>query len=373
MSADGLPEDWEIIRGWLPEDLNQSAKEKGFLRRARGLQDAEKWLRLFLMHVAGGLSLQQTAVRAGELGMAEISSVALFKRLRNAEDWLRWLCGELLNEQRSRLGFGQWAWKRDVRVVDATDVQEPGSTGTKLRLHYCIHLPTLACEHYQLTDHHGGEKFGRFGFRAGQWVLADRGYSHRPGVAHVLGMKAEVILRWNAAIFPLEDAQGRPFDPLPWVRSLPLMEPAERELFFQHGPRRFAVRLCARRKSRLAAERSRRQKCDKARRCGTRALDPASLELCGYMLVLTSIPQAELSCRQVLDLYRYRWQIELYFKRLKSLLDAGHVPKSDDASSKSWMQAKMLSALLLERILLEAGLFSPWGYRLPGQPVESHH
>ena len=55
----------------------------------------------------------------------------------------------------------------------------------------------------------------------------------------------------------------------------------------------------------------------------------------------------------------YRWQIELYFKRLKSLLDAGHMPKSNDASAKGWMQAKMLSALLLERIMLEAGFFPP--------------
>jgi hypothetical protein len=68
-------------------------------------------------------------------------------------------------------------------------------------------------------------------------------------------------------------------------------------------------------------------------------------------------------------LYRSdRWQIELYFKRLKSLPDAGHMSKSNDASAKGWMQAQMLSALLLERIMLEAGFF-PWGYHLREEPV----
>ena len=66
----------------------------------------------------------------------------------------------------------------------------------------------------------------------------------------------------------------------------------------------------------------------------------------------------------MLELYRSRWQVELAFKRLKTLLGAGHVPKSDDQSAGAWMQGKILTALLLERLLLEARIFSPWGYPL---------
>jgi len=46
-------------------------------------------------------------------------------------------------------------------------------------------------------------------------------------------------------------------------------------------------------------------------------------------------------------------------------MGAGHVPKIDDQSARAWMQAKILTALLLERLLLEAKIFSPWGYNLP--------
>ena len=369
MKTDSLPEDWNIVRGWLPEELNAGARQHGFLQRARGLQEAETWLRLFLMHVVGGLSLQQTIVRAEELGLAKISAVALFKRLGKAEAWLRSLCSHLLEEQRRRLGLHRWPWKKRLRVIDATTIQEPGTSGTKLRLHYSIQLPTLACDHYELTDIHGGEKLGRFSFAPGQWVLVDRGYSHRRGVAHVLDEGAEVVMRWNAAVFPLEDEQGKAFKPLPWVRKLPARRSAEIKLFFQHDSRRHAVRLCALRKSRMATERTLRKMADKARRNGTKEMDATSRKLAGYVLILTTIDEPELSTSQVLEIYRYRWQIELYFKRLKSLLDAGHMPKSNDASAKGRMQAKMLSALLLERIMLEAGFFSPWGYRLPEEPV----
>ena len=89
-------------------------------------------------------------------------------------------------------------------------------------------------------------------------------------------------------------------------------------------------------------------------------------------MVLCSAPATELAVEEALEFYRGRWQVELAFKRLKSLLDAGHVPKKDDASARAWMQAKVLTALLLERILWEGEFLSPWGYVLEGRkPAQS--
>ncbi len=320
MSNDALPEEWEILRDWLPENLNERARTHRFFQRERGLTDAERWLRLILMHVAGGLSLEQTALRARELGLAQISGVALFKRLRHAEAWLRDLCQHLLAEQQRRLGRGVWPSQYRVRAIDATDIQEPGSTGTDWRVHYSIRLPELICDHYELTDGKGGEKLGRFEFSKDELILADRGYSHRAGAAKVLDSGAALLMRWNPAVFPVKTAAGK-----------------------ELGSRRKAER--------------------KAQRNGTQA-QAESLELTGYILVLTSLPAEDFSASQVLRLYRCRWQVELAFKRLKSLLGAGHVPKSDDESARAWMQAKILTSLLLERLLLEAKIFSPWGYEL---------
>ena len=93
------------------------------------------------MHVSGGLSLKQTAVRARELGLAKVSSVALHKRLKKAEEWLARLTKHLLSQ--GLAGAGRADRLRPVRVIDATDIQEPGSTGTFLRLHYSLTLPDL--------------------------------------------------------------------------------------------------------------------------------------------------------------------------------------------------------------------------------------
>lgn len=369
MPDDALPEEWEILREWLPPDLTQRAKIHQFFQRARGLTDGERWLRLILMHVAGGLSLEQTAVRARELGLAQVSGVAVFKRLRRAEAWLKDLCQYLLAEQQRRLGRGTWPVRYRVRAIDATDIQEPGSTGTDWRIHYSIRLPELSCDHYELTDQKGGEKLGRFHFGKDELILADRGYSHRAGAAKVLDSGAALLLRLSPKTFPLKAADGGQFALLPNLRRLPQRGAREWSVQFEEAGKSYSLRLCALRKNRVAAERSRRKALRKAK-CNGQTIRDQSLELTGYVMILTSLPPNEFSPSQILRLYQCRWQVELAFKRLKSLLGAGHVPKHDDASARAWMQAKILTSLLLERLLLEARIFSPWGYELPyDQPL----
>jgi len=372
MSADALPEEWEIIREWLPGNLDARAREHEFFQRARGVTDAELWLRMLLMHVAGGLSLEQTALRARELGLAEVSGVALFKRLRRAGPWLLDLCQHLLKEQQNRLGRCAWPSQYRVRVIDATDVQEPGSTGSDWRIHYSLRLPELICDHYEITDKHEGEKLGRFIFQKDELILVDRAYSHWAGVAKVLDSGAALLMRWQPTTFPLQAYNAKNFDLLPRLRSLRGHGAEEWKVQFRYEHKTYFLRLCVVRKSQTAAERARRKVEAAAKKDSYRA-SAQSLELAGYIMVLSSLPR-EFTRSQVLQLYRCRWQVELAFKRLKSLLGAGHVPKFDDQSARAWMQAKLLTALLLERLLLEAKIFSPWGYQLrDDQPMAIGH
>jgi hypothetical protein len=62
------------------------------------------------------------------------------------------------------------------------------------------------------------------------------------------------------------------------------------------------------------------------------------------------------------------------FKRLKSVVQMGHVPKLDDGSSRAWLYGKLLVALLTEKLARVGSAISPWGYYLtqearPSQPM----
>ena len=70
----------------------------GASERLRGFATTSNLLRTLLLHVGKGYSLRETVVRAKAAGLAEISDVALMKRLQKAEKWLHGLCVSLLKE-----------------------------------------------------------------------------------------------------------------------------------------------------------------------------------------------------------------------------------------------------------------------------------
>lgn len=354
------------MRAFLPADLPASAREHGAVRRRRGaLQDAETLLRVLLLHVGGGVSLQGTAVRASEQGLVEkFSAVALFKRLRTSGPWLEALCAGLAAALPAPAGAALPAGWR-LRALDGTCVSRPGSTGTDWRLHYSLRLPEMVCDFVAVSDAHTAEGLRLLPVEAGDIVLVDRAYSRHAGVAAVLAAGAAVVVRLLPASFPLRLAGGAPFDLVATLqkglaRAGAVLEvPVE----FTHAGRTYALRLCAVRKSRAATEKARRHaRREREKKGGT--VRAATLVLAGFVCVLTSLPAQGFSGAQVLELYRCRWQVELAFKRLKSLLGLGQLPKESPQSARAWLQAKVLVALLTDRLILAGGLFSPWGYPL---------
>jgi hypothetical protein len=372
MNADTLVSEWKIITDLLPPNWSELARTTGALQRARKIRNPSTLLLLILLHAGAGLSLRQAAARARRSGLAEISDVGLLKRMRASSGWLQALAAEMFANSPLRRPVQKISSIRRIRVVDATTVQEPGSSGTDWRVHYVLGLPSLECDFFEVTDPSGGETYRRLPVEPGDLILADRGYSHREGVAHVVRAQGDVIVRLNTSLFPLE-AQGKPFDLLGRMRSLTEHQPAEWPVTFWASGTTYDARLCAVRKSAEAAERAKQGLHREAKKRQTQ-LRPETLELAEYILVLTTLSAPSASASEILELYRARWQVELAFKRLKSLLSIGHVPKYDPVSARAWIHGKLLTVLLIERLSQEARFFSPWGFPLRAtEPVERIH
>src|SRR5260370_16766419 len=170
-----------------------------------------------------GWWVAEAAVRGEQLGLGRLNPTAVYKRLRSAEEWVRWLAEQM----RSDLGMVSPSVGRRVRAVDATSISEQGSTGTDWRIHYAINLKNLQCDFFLLTDVRGGETWRRFPVSPGGIMLGDRGYATPKGVQHVVEAKGDVVVRLNRGALPLFDEKGKRLAILKRVRQLKPRQSAE--------------------------------------------------------------------------------------------------------------------------------------------------
>lgn len=354
-----IGQDWDVVVQMLPAQWEAKAAELGAVRRLRGFGSVGSVLRVLLIHLADGCSLRETAVRASAGGLAAVSDVALLKRLRGCAAWFEWMTREMASGMAMPLAAQALLPGRRVRLIDGSSVCEPGATGSTWRLHYALNLQTLGCDEVHVTEASVGESLALFDIRAGDVIMADRGFAKRPGLRHAVQCKADVVLRTSLTNLPLHDRRGRPLALLALLRTLAIGQAADWPAQVRDDVGAIAVRVCAYKKTAaqtLAAQHAIEQE---ARRKG-RKVQPQTLEAAGYVIVLTTLTKP--SAAQIMEFYRRRWQIELAFKRLKSLLQLGHLKKSDKAGAKAWLQGKLLVACLIEKLILTAERFSPWGY-----------
>ena len=359
-----MNEDWSVVTSFLPADWQDLAIQTNALKGLRKNKSADSLLRTFFIHLACGYSLRETAVRARKAGLAELSDVALLKRLRKSKAWLNELCRCLFYE--NGISAGNSTCGPEYRLFDATTVKEPGKTGSIWRIHYSVKIPSLECDFFKITLNKGqgsGEDFSQFPIEKGDHILADAGYSRSGGIGHASAKGAFLCFRINTHSLIMVGEDGERF---PLKKRLEEIDaPGNIGRWHVSTPgqdgRLVQGSLCVLKKSqeaKLLAEKKLRRK---ASRKGTR-LNPETLFYAGFVMIFTTFPEEAFEASAIMELYRARWQVELVFKRFKQITQLGHLPKHDPESAKAWLYGKLLTALLTEKMITYAGSISPWGY-----------
>jgi DDE family transposase len=358
-----LDESWELLLSLFPSGWEQQAVLSGAVERLREFASVDQLLRILLLHVGKGYSLRETAVRAKQAGLADVSDVTVLNRLRAAESWWHWLCTALLAERGWYLSADSRGY--NVRALDGTLVKEPGRTGGLWRIHYSLRIPSLECDHLEVTAVRGGgtgEKLERFPAAPGDLILADRGFCKPGGVSRLHQQGAAVIVRLNTATLPLYRANGSKFALLGHVRQVQQVGLIRQwKVWVQTAEGGIPGRVCVLRKSEQAARKAQRHIVRKAQQGGPEP-KPETLEYAHYVIVFTTLEAELFPAPDILEWYRVRWQIELVFKKLKTLAHLGHLPKRDERSSRAWLYGKLLVALLSQKLLRLGRDISPWGY-----------
>jgi len=343
----------------LPEGWEEKAKELGAFARAREIKTPGELLRLILLYLTEGKSFAGTSAIAQMSGGAELSKVALFKRMRNSAAWLKWLCENIYRKAGLIVSKPQWLKNKNVTIVDGSEDVKCGIRRQCYMLHYSLDLFTLDVKELVVTDRKTGEKLSNFKrIGKGDIVMGDRAYGSIPGIAYLRQLGADYILRINMRGFRLVNGRDQEIDLKKRLSRLKEGKTADIQAKCRTNERYEHIRICVYRKDAQSEKAGlKRIRKTNQRKHGGKAITAEQRENNKYIMVATSLGK-EAGAAQVLELYRARWQIEIAFKRLKSLFHYNDLPAKHSESAKAWFYGKLLLAALCET-LVNTGRFSP--------------
>jgi hypothetical protein len=304
-------------------DLEGSARDCGALLRRRGVADA---------------------------GVADLSDVALLYRLQGAEGWL---VRELLSRELGALGAGvavPGGWR--VRLVDG-GMAGPGGKAL-FRLHATFDLAARRFAQLELTDGAAAESLARHTTGPGEVLVADRFYAKARGIHALVAQGGHVVIRRGLTACRLVAADGRKLDAktiLALARAHPTLDlpvlvsppPGQHRRAdtrpADHPPQ-------AARGSRAGAGKGRAQG-GAAGLCRPAEADRGRRPIHGDDHPAAQAMDADAVCA----LYRLRWQIEVAFKRLKSLMGLESFVAREPRLARAAVAAKLILAILAESLL----------------------
>jgi hypothetical protein len=356
---------FEQVLRLLPEGWEEKAKELGALQRAREIKTPGELLRLILLYLTEGRSFAGTSALTMLSGDASLNKMAVYKRIRNSADWLQWLCKHIFRQAGLIVNKPVWLKGKNVILVDGSEDVKCGVRQQCYMLHYSLDLFTLAERELLVTGRETGEKLSNYkSIRKGDIVIGDRAYGNLAGIQYLRERKAGYVLRIQSRRFTVFNSKNEKMNLLQHLSTLKEGETADiRAKCFINGCYE-AIRICALRKD-WESERKGIKRLVKGnqKRRGGKPVSDLQRENNKYIIVATSLGK-EASAAHVLELYRARWQVELAFKRLKSLFSYNDLPAKQSESVRAWFYGKLLLAALCEA-LVNTGRFSPSGETLP--------
>lgn len=344
------------IMDLLPEGYREACWETKAMSRKRGIQDEEALLTMCLYY-AYDRSLIDVQNYAQTFLALKISDVGFMKRFIRCNAWIKWINERITKNKHQMYEKPTQLENYRVMAIDASDIVSKGAVRQTWRLHYAVNLFSMNSEMFQITSEKTGESLKNFALQPKDLILADRIYATITGIEHCRNAGADFIMRLKNKAFLLYDSEGNQ------IALTELLNSVEKEsqdftVYYRNFNQELKpVRLCAVQKTEqekaLAQKKIHRKESKNQKK-----LSDETKFTHNYFFVVTSLDE-RFSADQILALYRLRWQVEMVFKRYKSILNMGSMPTKTAASSEAWLNCKMLIAMLIEKLLSTAN-FSPY-------------
>lgn len=351
----------------LPEGWEEAARSEGAITRSgRSVKTAGDLLKLIFLCLEEKGSYGQAAAVLQLTGEMNITKNAVYERFIKSEKWLKWMCEHICLENRYLTEAPEQLKDYRVLLVDASNASKPGSDKADVRLHYLMELFSFNMAEMHVTGGDVGESMTRYStLREKDLVIGDRAYGTQRGIRYVTETcHADYMLRMKAESFRLfektEDGY-RIFDLKEQLKKWYAGRIVDLSLYCKGSDgEMLPLRICALGKDSKDIEKSTHQ-TKRSNNGKSRGKVTELQEIYNrFVVIATSLP-AKITAEQIFSLYRMRWQIELFFKQMKTIFSLDESKARSDAAIRTWFYGKLLNVMLCE-ILLQRGRFSPEAY-----------
>jgi hypothetical protein len=330
-----IMENIEKIIGQLPDKWEETAKETGMFIRPREIKSVMDLMKLVMLYIVNGLSLLEVAVIAKVKGIAEISDVGFMGRFANCNSFFKEILRKLQQKATAAYIKPKWLEKYNVKLGDASVAASGGKIRIAHRLHYAINPFEMKSESYKITPEKIGESLTNFEVKAGDLYICDRAYGKPASMNYCRENGGDFIFRIKKDAFNIYSGKRTKMNLIVKLKNLKDGERLDYNCYYKSGKNEYApIRICAMKKPKNLKD------ADEANG------DTAFMN--NFIVVVTSIKKSEASAVEILELYGIRRQVELYFKRLKSLLSFGDIPTKTPENTETWLHGKLVAAIPLE-------------------------
>jgi hypothetical protein len=342
----------------LPEGYEADCFEQGALTRMRGVSSPADLKMLSMFHLHSGCTLMEISEVARITKLGEMSDVAFMKRFEKCGDWFKSINSKIASQVLVNYQKPRWMEGLNPIGVDASDVVEKGRSGRTYRLHYALDIFGMKSADHSITDVKVGESLVNFNLTSEHLVLGDRIYATVNGINHCESSGAKFVLRLRKNSFTVRDESGKAIDIVQEVSDAEINDAGKgapisiRAYATTLAGARIPIRICAKKKDSegIANTRKKLKRRESKRQC---VISEETKVFNEHIVVVTNLEDS-VSAEEVLEAYRLRWQVEIYFKRLKSILDFGELPKRRERSVIAWLNGKLMIALLMENVISNA-------------------
>ena len=351
-------EDFKKIIELMPIGWEEKAKELKAIERSRKIKNAEELLRINLLYLTSGESFGKTSAILRLTDQNSLNKNAVYERIVKSRDWLKWLCENISRNAGELVKKPEWLKDKKVCLIDASDVSKKGSNGSDYKLHYNVELFNLEMREMHITETSVGEKLINFkNLGTDDIVIADRMYGTLKSINYLKEKNCDFILRLRAGAFSFYDSQGIKIELSDCFEELKEGESSDKMLFYKEKKELIPIRICAMRKSKEMEQKGLKQiKVSNSKLMRGKVSERQAIYN-KYVLLATSCDR-EIKSEYIMELYRMRWEIELVFKRIKSIFSYGEMPSKLEKTAESWFYGKLLLSYICES-LVNKGRFSP--------------